>query len=221
MGESTSDDKPSTNTVNQVRDQLWAAADLSTQAVDEGIQAASHAVKYGAVRGMEEMEKAKARSQVYSCSPRSCLRSKPGKQGHCLMVRDSSLQSFLDTGLAHYKDLEQRVFHTLKGEQCLMTVSQYLTCNIGPRPWWVAEVFCRIDKEKHVLSHADGVHIAREHDTASVAALTGAALLILPGKVDPHCSNLSHDHIKQALHVLAATFRSRETLQRWKHIVKS
>ena len=68
MGDS-GDDKPSTNTVNQVRDQLWAAADLSSQAVDEGIQAASHAVKYGAVRGMEEMERAKARSQVYSCGP--------------------------------------------------------------------------------------------------------------------------------------------------------
>ena len=68
MGESGGD-KPSTNTVNQVRDQLWAAADLSTQAVDEGIQAASHAVKYGAVRVMEEMERAKVRSQVYSCSP--------------------------------------------------------------------------------------------------------------------------------------------------------
>ena len=26
-------------------------------------------------------------------------------------------QSFLDTGVAHYKDLEERIFHTLKGEK--------------------------------------------------------------------------------------------------------
>lgn len=31
-----------------------------------------------------------------------------------------SLQSFLDTGIAHYKDLEERIFHTLKGEQYLL-----------------------------------------------------------------------------------------------------
>ena len=29
--------------------------------------------------------------------------------------------------------------------------------------------------------HADGVHIAREHETASIAGLTAAALLLLPG----------------------------------------
>ena len=63
MGEDK-EERPSTNTVNVVRDQLWAAADKSTQAVDEGIQAASHAVKYGAVRGKEEIDKARARSQV-------------------------------------------------------------------------------------------------------------------------------------------------------------
>jgi hypothetical protein len=28
-------------------------------------------------------------------------------------------QSFLDTGIAHYRDLEERVFHTLKGETLL------------------------------------------------------------------------------------------------------
>ena len=68
MGDSK-DERTSTNTVNQVRDQLWAAADKSTQAVDEGIQAASHAVKYGAVRGREEMGKARERSQVLPCCP--------------------------------------------------------------------------------------------------------------------------------------------------------
>lgn len=63
MGEDK-EEQSSTNTVNVVREQLWAAADKSTQAFDEGIQAASHAVKYGAVRGREEIEKARARSQV-------------------------------------------------------------------------------------------------------------------------------------------------------------
>ena len=31
-------------------------------------------------------------------------------------------QSFLDIGIAHYRDLEERVFHTLKGET-LMDIS--------------------------------------------------------------------------------------------------
>ena len=30
-----------------------------------------------------------------------------------------STQSFLDTGLAHYKDFEEQVFHKLKGGRCL------------------------------------------------------------------------------------------------------
>ena len=30
---------------------------------------------------------------------------------------------------------------------------------------------------------ADGVHIAREHETASIAGLTAAALLLLPGEM--------------------------------------
>ena len=32
--------------------------------------------------------------------------------------------------------------------------------------------------------HADGVHIAREHETASIAGLTAAALLVLPGETN-------------------------------------
>ncbi len=32
--------------------------------------------------------------------------------------------------------------------------------------------------------HADGVHIAREHETASIAGLTAAALLLLPGEMN-------------------------------------
>ena len=39
-------------------------------------------------------------------------------------------------------------------------------------------------------NHADGVQIAREHEHASVAALTGAALLILPGVVKPHAARI-------------------------------
>jgi hypothetical protein len=77
MGESADDKAPSSSqtAVNQVREQLWAAADASSHAVDDGIQAASHAVKYGAVRGMEQVEKAKARSQagIITCSPRLWL----------------------------------------------------------------------------------------------------------------------------------------------------
>ncbi|CAL8463106.1 g2640 [Coccomyxa elongata] len=52
-----------------------------------------------------------------------------------------SSQSVIDTGVSHYKLLEEQVFDKLRG----------------------------------------GVHIAAEHQTATVTALTGLTLLILPG----------------------------------------
>lgn len=33
------------------------------------------------------------------------------------MITCTPTQSFLDTGVAHYKDFEEQVFHKLKGEE--------------------------------------------------------------------------------------------------------
>lgn len=109
MGQGNED--PGT-TVDQVRDQVWEAADKTSKALEEGIQAASYAVKSGTVKAREEYVKAM-----------------------------KSSQSVLDTGIAHYNGLEEQVFYRLRG--------------------WV--------------------HSAAEHQTATATALTGLALLILPG----------------------------------------
>ena len=50
---------------------------------------------------------------------------------------------------------------------------------------------------KSCCTHADGVHIAREHETASMAGLTAAALLLLPGEWG------------NAVLIIAASFRQR------------
>ncbi|BDA47911.1 RGS1-HXK1-interacting protein 1 [Coccomyxa sp. Obi] len=93
-------------------DQVWEAADKTSKALEEGIQAASYAVKSGTVKAREKYAKAM-----------------------------ESSQSVIDTGVAHYKHLEEQVFDKLRG----------------------------------------GVHTAAEHQTATITALTGLALLILPG----------------------------------------
>ena len=56
-------DDPST-TVDQVRDQVWEAADKTSKALEEGIQAASYAVKSGTVKARAEYAKAMESSQV-------------------------------------------------------------------------------------------------------------------------------------------------------------
>ncbi len=61
MGESSKD--PNT-TLDQVKDQVWEAADKTSKAVEEGIQAASYAVKSGTVKAREEYAKAVESSQV-------------------------------------------------------------------------------------------------------------------------------------------------------------
>ena len=35
------------------------------------------------------------------------------------------VQSFLDTGIAHYKDLEGRIFHTLKGKDASVSCTGF------------------------------------------------------------------------------------------------
>ncbi|KAK9907760.1 hypothetical protein WJX75_009439 [Coccomyxa subellipsoidea] len=109
MGQGSDD--PST-TIDQVKEHVWEAADKTSKAVEEGIQAASYAVKSGTVKARAEYAKAM-----------------------------ESSQNIIDTGVAHYKHLEEQIFDRLKG----------------------------------------GVHVAAEHQSATLTALTGLAVLLLPG----------------------------------------
>jgi hypothetical protein len=61
MGQGSDD--PST-TIDQVKEHVWEAADKTSKAVEEGIQAASYAVKSGTIKARAEYAKAMESSQV-------------------------------------------------------------------------------------------------------------------------------------------------------------
>lgn len=55
------------NTFEQVKGHVFEAADQTSRAVEEGIQAASYAVKAGTIKAKEEYSKAVESSQVLLC----------------------------------------------------------------------------------------------------------------------------------------------------------
>ncbi len=68
QGTMAGDRDKSSSTIEQVKDHMWEAADRTSKAVEEGIQAASYAVKSGTVMAKQEYSKAVESSQVNWCS---------------------------------------------------------------------------------------------------------------------------------------------------------
>ena len=179
-------DNPST-TVDQVRDHVWEAADKTSKALEEGIQAASYVVKSGSVKAREEYAKAMESSLVsriflwiISLSHLFTPDVSPGSI-MSMVRRASSTRAFLITNnWRSNSSIGCEVWPTTCFSKAAL--QQYMQSMLVLLGVLIQSVSCN--------EYAGGVHIAAEHQTATVTALTGLALLILPGPLLAACFDL-------------------------------
>lgn len=178
MGQGNED--PST-TVDQVRDQVWEAADKTSKALEEGIQAASYVVKSGTVKAREEYVKAMESSQV----------NWYGYWDRLLWFIWLYLDSFQVQSSSTFRraSLTRELLNTKIWRSKCSTGCEVPDAPRQPLKHYMHSIYIYVGRLTNFYQivcsteYVGGVHIAAEHQTATVTALTGLALLILPGSL--------------------------------------